>query len=148
MSVHERLWHIFSLHMGTEYATIAGMSDYKRFKLVLFVVALAFPFAILACAGDDKPATGGDAKVGQDSSSDRGTVRIDTGAKKDTGTKDRFIWPDSKADSSNPTGDAWQWPDLYTGTPFGCQTNADCFGKTCCPTPWGVKVCADRCDSK
>jgi hypothetical protein len=29
---------------------------------------------------------------------------------------------------------------------FGCQSDADCFGQLCCPTPWGVKLCAPACD--
>ncbi len=37
------------------------------------------------------------------------------------------------------------WPDTYSGTPFGCTTDADCFGQVCCKTPWGVKLCMATC---
>lgn len=36
-------------------------------------------------------------------------------------------------------------PDMYTGGPFGCTQDSDCFGLKCCPTPWGVKLCAETC---
>jgi hypothetical protein len=47
--------------------------------------------------------------------------------------------------------DHWPWPrDTYPGTgggsPFGCQVDSDCFGVKCCPTPWGVHLCAADCD--
>jgi hypothetical protein len=42
--------------------------------------------------------------------------------------------------------DSYQWPDVYTGSPFGCQSDTDCFGLRCCPTPWGVKLCAEVCE--
>ncbi len=41
------------------------------------------------------------------------------------------------------------WPppaDGYVGAPFGCVADRDCFGQRCCPTPWGVKLCAPVCD--
>lgn len=33
----------------------------------------------------------------------------------------------------------------YKGGPFGCTHDAECFGLKCCPTPWGVKLCAESC---
>ena len=52
---------------------------------------------------------------------------------------DQYVWPD--------TGQTDQtiWPDSYSQTPFGCKADSDCFGKKCCPTPWGVKLCAASC---
>ena len=53
---------------------------------------------------------------------------------------DKFVWPDF------PPKDTWPHPqDSYVGSSFGCQTDTDCFGQTCCPTPWGVKLCAPTC---
>lgn len=43
--------------------------------------------------------------------------------------------------------DSVPWADTYSGSPFGCQSDADCFGLVCCPTPWGVKLCAETCAS-
>jgi hypothetical protein len=49
-------------------------------------------------------------------------------------------WPDV----GQPDGPIW--PDTYaSGAPFGCASDADCFGQQCCPTPWGVKLCAPTC---
>lgn len=52
-------------------------------------------------------------------------------------------WPEGSTPSSD------QWPgtklDSYQGAPFGCQTDTDCFGLRCCDTPWGVRLCAERC---
>lgn len=55
--------------------------------------------------------------------------------------RDKFVWPDLPK-----TKDTWPWPaDGYLGTPFGCQTDSDCFGQKCCPTPWNVKLCSPDC---
>lgn len=58
------------------------------------------------------------------------------------GTKD-FIWPDGDA----PMIDVWPDVDTYGGggTPAGCIVDADCFHMLCCPTPWGVSLCMERC---
>lgn len=68
--------------------------------------------------------------------------------------------PNTKPDSSPwpyPEASSWpeaspqqqdQWPtklDTYQGAPFGCQGDEECFGLRCCATPWGVRLCADRC---
>ena len=54
---------------------------------------------------------------------------------------DQYRWPDTK----RPT-DIWPHPaDSYAGTAFGCTDDADCFGRVCCDTPWGLKLCADTC---
>lgn len=53
---------------------------------------------------------------------------------------DRFIWPDT------PNDDLWPKTDGYSqGSPFGCSSDLDCFHIKCCPTPWGVKLCMERC---
>jgi hypothetical protein len=53
-------------------------------------------------------------------------------------------WPDGP--QQQPDLYPW-WPDqgTYSGSPFGCQQDSDCFGLKCCPTPWGVKLCAEVC---
>ena len=83
---------------------------------------------------------------------DWGGVKWDTGAfPTDTGgkPKDGFIpWPDVTYPDIKPHSDLYPWPpDLggYTPSPFGCQLDSDCFGIRCCPTPWGVKLCAPVC---
>ena len=58
-------------------------------------------------------------------------------------------WPDVTFPDSQPSPDLFPWPPQdkggYTPSPFGCQLDADCFGLKCCPTPWGVKLCAPVC---
>jgi hypothetical protein len=55
--------------------------------------------------------------------------------------RDKHLWPDL----TKPK-DQWPWPtDNYQAIPFGCQSDADCFGQRCCATPWGVKLCAPEC---
>ncbi len=46
----------------------------------------------------------------------------------------------ARADWPNP-----MYPDGYVAQPFGCARDGDCFGQRCCPTPWGVKLCAAVC---
>ncbi len=82
--------------------------------------------------------------------------------------------PARRDGSTHPTVDSSQWPDTtspypdkrppdrprvdqrrdwyraadqYVGTPFGCERDSDCFGQKCCPTVWGVKICANDCQS-
>jgi hypothetical protein len=54
-----------------------------------------------------------------------------------------WTWPDI-----TPLPDSTPWnsiPDGYTGAPFGCKQDSDCFGLYCCKTPWGVRLCAASC---
>ncbi len=111
--------------------------------LITFVSLSSLVFAI-SCAGD---APGNTNPVQQDSGNpweDSGSHYYDSQPQQlDSATPkvDQYVWPDTTG-----SVDTWSWPtDTYTGTPFGCKNDADCFGKRCCPTPWGVKVCADVC---
>jgi hypothetical protein len=72
----------------------------------------------------------------------RRDVPIDTQRVRDQGKKDtKPLWPDL------PQRDHWIGPDTYAPpAPFGCQTDSDCFGVKCCPTPWSVKLCRNVCD--
>lgn len=54
--------------------------------------------------------------------------------------KDMYVWPDQPKPK-----DMFVWPDTYSGMPFGCETDDECFGLKCCKTPWGVSMCAKQC---
>ena len=82
-----------------------------------------------------------------------------TGAHADMGAKPDLTAPDQAApDQAAPDlpavdGPVNIWPDIWgpefgkmdTNAPFGCRFDSDCFGQKCCPTPWGVKLCAPSC---
>lgn len=51
-------------------------------------------------------------------------------------------FPDLPAQSPDQP---WPTPDSYPSAPFGCETDDDCFGQACCPTAWGVRICAPSC---
>ena len=53
---------------------------------------------------------------------------------------DQYVWPDLPQQQ-----DQFVWPDTYAGAPFGCVTDAECFGLVCCKTPWGISICAQQC---
>ena len=53
---------------------------------------------------------------------------------------DQYVWPDLPKQQ-----DQFVWPDTYAGAPFGCVTDAECFGLVCCKTPWGISICAQQC---
>jgi len=53
-----------------------------------------------------------------------------------------WTWPDI---TPIPDSAPWTTPDSYTGSAFGCEQDSDCFGLSCCETPWGVKLCAATC---
>ena len=76
---------------------------------------------------------------------DQPQTKWDTGGgKKDTA----MPWPDTMQPDWMPHGDLYPWPPDqggYTPSPFGCQLDGDCYGLRCCPTPWGVKLCATVC---
>jgi hypothetical protein len=66
-----------------------------------------------------------------------------------SGSSDSYVWVDSYAGSNGSHDQANPWPQPeagYTGSPFGCEHDRDCFGLRCCKSPWGVKLCAASCD--
>jgi len=95
-----------------------------------FIVLLGFflLFALVTCDDDTTPPI----EAGTDAPPDSVVYP-------DQLPPDSFVWPDQGQDQII-------WPDMYTGTPFGCQSDSDCFGRKCCATPWGVKLCASTCD--
>ena len=115
-------------------------------RLIAFASILSLVVAV-SCAGDAAPGTRPDSSTKYDKGTpkDTGNPWVDSYVPpKDQGVPkaDQYQWPDTGGGQT----DTWQWPtDTYTGAPFGCQIDADCFGKLCCPTPWGVKVCAETC---
>jgi hypothetical protein len=56
-------------------------------------------------------------------------------------TPDAPIFPDFPSVDHGKT----VLPDGYQAPPFGCAQDSDCFGQRCCPTPWGVRLCANSC---
>lgn len=109
----------------------------RRWTVALLVASLGLVFGIGLVSGcdDDTPPPAQD------------TTKQDIGAHQDTVAPwpdldqppDQFVWPDQAPDTTI-------WPDSYTGAPFGCQSDADCFGQKCCTTPWGVKLCSTTCN--
>lgn len=114
-------------------------------SLVVLIAAVALIMSVLVACDDDSPGpvSGQDSGQKQDGS----TVKKDSGADwlpwPDTRQPDQTVWPDIM-----PPADVrpWPQPDGYVGSPFGCETDADCFGEKCCATPWGVKLCAATCE--
>ena len=106
--------------------------------LTLLGSALVF----VGCSDDAAPGTKDTGnKVSPDT---RSPFQNDFGVRPDYGYtpgRDSQAWPD--------VGSGWNYDfggtDPYSGAPFGCSVDADCFGRQCCPTPWGVKICADSC---
>jgi len=92
-----------------------------RWMLLSVLVATA---ALLGCPGELPRKDG---KVAKES-----TVPV----------SDTLPWPDVRKVSP----DTWRPPsDSYTPAPFGCAADSDCFGQRCCPTAWGVHLCAPSC---
>jgi hypothetical protein len=102
-------------------------------RLLLLVAALP----LLACPGSSSPRKDGS------------TQKLDG---------QQVLWPDVtnpypdyKRTVDKPKVDQRRdWyaaPDTYVGAPFGCLKDSDCFGQKCCPTVWGVKLCADDCQN-
>jgi len=119
------------------------MRQSRHFLVLLATAALAISvvLGVVVSCSDNPPPVTPDSGV-PDTSVDAATPDIPTIP--DQPKPDQFTWPDVK-----PPSDTWPWPvDSYVGAPFGCQTESDCFGQKCCPTPWGVKLCAPSCDLK
>jgi hypothetical protein len=100
----------------------------------LMTASLALVYALAACSDNSSP------------------PKTDNNAKVEGGTDmppgDVVPWPEPDLpwwpDVGQPDGPIW--PDTYASSaPFGCASDADCFGQKCCPTPWGVKLCAPTC---
>lgn len=110
------------------------MTRKRSLTVLMSIVAILFVVAAGACSDDTVPPV--------DSSTD--------GQSSDTtvdGPQADFSWPDQSQDhwpSQDTTVDQGT-TDTYTGPPFGCKKDSDCFGLKCCPTPWGVKLCAPSC---
>lgn len=121
------------------------MSQRKRSIVKCAVAALLVGgvslglLGVWSCSGDAPPVQDSGPKTD-------GKQPVDWGpdpdyGQPDKGAPDQYVWPDIK-----PPADTWPHPtDGYAGTPFGCTVDADCFGQKCCPTPWGVKLCAAAC---
>ena len=126
------------------------MRFFRGHKLLTSVVAittLLFAFALVGCDEDTTPGT----------NQDQGVQTKDTGFKADTGgtppkdkgapVVDQPLWPDIWGPEAGSTKDLFPHPEGgYKPSPFGCTSDADCFGQKCCATPWGVKLCAPSCD--
>jgi hypothetical protein len=117
----------------------------SRRSLTLGLALIAIPVALFACPGALRPPVG---SVGDDRPLD-GPPAGDAPA--NDGPSDTAAIPDLPPvppDRSLPApGDLWPpSPDTYGPQPFGCQLASDCFGEKCCPTPWGVNLCAPSCD--
>ena len=95
---------------------------------------------IAACADDSAPPV--DAvqpkEAGVDSALDAATDGAPEQDAAEALEEDAFVWPDQ---GEQPD----VWPHYPGVTGFGCQDDSGCFGQRCCPTPWGVKLCAATC---
>lgn len=116
-----------------------------RTKIAWLASLIALSFVFAACAGDAPVSRDGGNNIKYDTYKpvDGFSWPDQFQTQKDKGQNqpDQYVWPDTGG-----FPDTWSWPtDTYSGVPFGCHMDADCFGKKCCPTPWGVKVCADVC---
>lgn len=110
------------------------------------VLVVALGVGLTSCSDDPAPGlSDGAVDQGQGGGGDASTNTPDTQAPlPDTQAPDTgSFWPDFGP--SNP--DTWPTqPDSYApAAPFGCQSDLDCFGQKCCPTPWGAKMCAPSC---
>jgi hypothetical protein len=106
----------------------------SRLLALLATTLLVFAGYLVACSDDGTPPKTDGTKLEGGTDMPAGDVVPwpDT-------TLDGYIWPDTGQDQ-------YVWPDFYpSGNPFGCTSDADCFGQKCCATPWGVKLCAPTC---
>ena len=101
--------------------------------MAALVVAMLLALPVLhGCSGSSAPPA--------DQTSD--TI-VDSSPWPDLPQPDQIVWPDQ----GRPDQQIWPdtYSDTYSGAPFGCQADSDCFGQKCCATPWGVKLCAATC---
>ncbi len=109
-----------------------------KFKPLTLIVVLSLALGLALGCSDDDPPVGSDAPV-----------KLDNG---NNGFPDTYqglepiSWPDFSWPDTVAPADIFPWPsDAYKGTTFGCRWDSDCFGQKCCPTPWGIKLCAPTC---
>ena len=107
----------------------------RRLGPCFLIAALFMVASLMACGARSSIGTAGNAS--NDAAMDTVWPVKDV-AIPDRRPSDRFNWPDA------PT-DFFVWPEVYAGTPFGCRSDADCFGERCCRTPWGVNLCNATC---
>ena len=119
------------------------MHNSSGFRLLVSSFAVAGLLIVFTIAGCDEDTGPGPAK---DTSVDVGVPDLKKGPDKSV---DQTVWPPDipgKEGGGIPDG-----PHLeagYASSPFGCANDSDCFGQKCCPTPWGVKLCAPSCDTQ
>lgn len=124
----------------------------NRFTWLAFLALLALVVGpgSLACEDDKTPVI----KKYDAAPKEAGTA--DLGPDKGT-TPDKPKTPDKSSPDLWPHQDKGKdiFPKIDTGkkldqgykpSPFGCVSDGDCFGQKCCPTPWGVKLCAPACE--
>ncbi len=113
-----------------------------RLRWLLMLGPLALAAMLLSCGDDKPPAKNPDTGVRDFSAlPDNNTIadlpfaNQEKQVMPDHGTSDKKVYQDYP-------------PSDYSAGAFGCQADSDCFGQKCCPTPWGVKLCAPTCDIK
>jgi len=115
----------------------------RHFRSIRILIVVAGLVSLMPGCSDD-PAPPYEDKGTQDTSAGEG-LTPDTAVVTDTTPDLPPIWPDIWPDTSDMPVTPL---DLYVGAPFGCKTDADCFGQMCCPTLWGVSLCAPTCTGK
>jgi hypothetical protein len=113
------------------------MRRWNHLHLIIMGILLAVGVGagVLTSCSDDPPAV-----VKNDGSKKDMAFDTTKPTTPDSRKPDSFPQKD-KARDKNP----WPNPEAYVGSSFGCQSDTDCFGQRCCPTPWGVKLCASTC---
>jgi hypothetical protein len=110
------------------------------FKTMTCIAILALLFVVgLACDGGSPVSSKADSQVSQDYGK---TIWPDYGSQPDVQQSVPDGTTSSNSDSTTTESDSNVG---YKGAAFGCQMDSDCFGQKCCPTPWGVKLCAPTC---
>jgi hypothetical protein len=101
------------------------------------MAALGVAGAVVAACGENTPPPNN-----LDGTSEGGQKDIALG---EPLTPDAPLWPDI---GQQDIGQDGAQPDSYKKSTFGCKSDLDCFGQKCCPTPWGVNLCAPTCFPK
>ncbi len=116
-------------------------NEYRLLVTFITIAGLIMAFGLAGCDEDENPTVKKEAGIGLDSGPAQDvSPQVDQKPPKpDKGNVWPDIWP---ADKGKKTDKG------YKGSPFGCADDRDCFGQKCCPTPWGVKLCAPSCNLK